>query len=107
MGEQRTTKQNNALHLFFELLADELNSAGLDMRVVLKPEVEIPWNKETVKKHLWKPIQKALLDIESTTELSTAEVNKVEEVLMRHLSEKFGVFVDFPSIEQLKDKLSE
>lgn len=104
MGEQRTTKQNNALHLFFELLADELNNAGLDMRVVLKPTVDIPWNKDSVKGYLWRPIMKAQLNKDSTTELTTDEVNKVEEVLMRHLSEKFGVFVDFPSIEQIREK---
>lgn len=100
--DQRTPKQNNALHLFFTLLADELNNAGLDMRTVLKPGIDIPWSPETVKKHLWKPIQKALLEKESTTELTTTEVNKVEEVLMRHLGERFGVFVNFPSIEELK-----
>jgi hypothetical protein len=100
--DQRTLKQNSSLHLFFGLLADELNAAGLDMRTVLKPSVDIPWTSETVKNQLFKPIQKALLEKESTTELTTIEVNKVYEVLMRHLSEKFGVFVEFPSIEDLK-----
>ena len=51
---QRTEKQNNSLHAYCQGLADELNSAGLDMRVVLKPEYEIPWTKESVKEHLWR-----------------------------------------------------
>lgn len=36
MKEKRTLKQNNAIHLYCELLAKELNTLGLDMRVVLK-----------------------------------------------------------------------
>ena len=43
--KQRTLQQNKALHKYFEILADTLNEAGLDARVVLKPEIEIPWTK--------------------------------------------------------------
>src|SRR6056297_3388663 len=71
---QRTKKQNSALHKFFRLLGDTLNAAGLDMRKVLKPEVEIPWTDTTVKTNLWKPIQEAIYETSSTTELSTEEV---------------------------------
>ena len=46
---KRTDKQNKSLHLYFVLLADALNDAGLDMRKTLKPGVEIPWNYKTVK----------------------------------------------------------
>lgn len=96
----RTLKQNNSLHKYFELLAIELNDAGYDMKAVLKPEVDIPWEKETIKKYLWKPIQKAFKLKESTTELTTAEINQVYEVLNRHLGDKFGIHVPFPSEEQ-------
>ena len=47
--KQRTAKQNRALHLYFTHLADELNSAGLDMRKTLKPGVEIPWDGKSIK----------------------------------------------------------
>jgi hypothetical protein len=100
----RSSRQNRALHLFFEFLAAALNDAGLDMRTVLKPEVDIPWTPETVKENLWRPIQIALLKKKSTTELETGEVGKVEEVLMRHLVKEFGQFFEppqFPSIESL------
>jgi len=43
--EQRTTKQNSALHKFFELVAETLNSAGLDMRKALRADIDIPWSK--------------------------------------------------------------
>lgn len=99
--QSRTPKQNKALHLFFRLLADELNGAGLDMKKTLKPEIEIPWNEENIKEFLWRPIQKAVLGKESTTELEGGEIDKVYEVLNRHLGDKLGVHVAFPSIEDL------
>lgn len=95
--KQRTLLQNKALHKFCEQLADELNAAGLDMKTVLKPTVDIPWSKTTVKEFLWRPIQEAMLRKESTTELSSAEPSEVHAVLMRHLSEKFGVYVSWPN----------
>jgi hypothetical protein len=101
--EQRTKQQNKALHMYLEHLAQELNDAGLDMRTVLKPEVEIPWSKETAKLHLWHPIQKVLLPhtvdpegVPSTTFLEKREVDKVYEVINRHIS-KHGIHVPFPS----------
>ena len=58
--QRRTAQQNKAIHKYFELLAQTLNDAGLDMKQVLKPEVDIPWTKESVKAHLWKPVQKVM-----------------------------------------------
>ena len=98
---KRSNKQNKALHLFLQLLADELNNAGLDMKKVLKPSVSIDWNKDNVKEYLWKPVQEAISLKKSTTEMTTAEPTKVWEHLNRHLGEKFGVEVPlFPSVEQ-------
>lgn len=103
--KQRTTLQNRALHKYFELLADTFNDAGLDMKKVLKPEVDIPWNKETVKNYLWRPIQKAQLEKESTTELTTQEIDLVFNTLNRHISEKFGLSEPFPSIKEIMFQL--
>jgi len=97
--DKRTLTQNRAMHKFFEMLAKDLNTAGLDMKRTLKPSVEIPWTPVTVKEYLWKPIQDAMLEKESTTELSTKEVNEVYETLIRHLGEKFGITTVFPKIE--------
>lgn len=98
---QRTDSQNKALHTFFRLLADELNNAGLDQRKVLKPSIDIPWSPEAVKEQLWKPIQVSLFFKESTKDLDKhIEIDKVHEVLMRHLGEKFGLeFIPFPQDE--------
>ena len=98
-GGQRTSQQNKALHKYCELLAEALNEAGYDMKKTLKPEIDIPWNKDTVKEYIWKPVQKALIGKESTTEMTKLDPGQVYEVLNRHISEKFGVFVPFPSEE--------
>ena len=98
---QRTRQQNNALHKYFRLLSDTLNEAGLGMKKVLKPEIEIDWTAELVKEYLWRPVMKAQLGKKSTTELTTTEIDKILETITRHLGEKFGIEQDFPSIESI------
>ena len=98
---QRTKQQNKALHVLFRLLAETLNEHGLDMRKTLKPDVEIPWSPASAKEFLWRPIMKAQLAKESTTELNTKEIDEVFDTINKHLGEKFGLHVPFPSIEEL------
>ena len=71
--KERTPRQNRALHLYFQFLADTLNDAGQDMRVFLKEGIDIPWTKDTIKTFLWKPLQRIQLQKESTTDLSTTD----------------------------------
>ena len=91
--KQRTSLQNRSLHKFCQMLADVLNDAGYDMKRTLKHDVEIPWTMENVKNHLWRPIQTALTEKESTTDLDTVEPSQIHEVLSRHLASKLGVSV--------------
>jgi hypothetical protein len=105
--KQRTLKQNRALHKYFELVATALNDAGLDMRAVLKPEVEIPWNKITVKEHLWRPVQKIQLHKESTIDLEKKEIDDVFKTVNLYLSKNHGVTEPFPSIEEIMKKMEE
>jgi hypothetical protein len=88
---RRTLSQNAALHLFCGWLAEELNAAGYDMRAVLKQDVDIPWTTAAVKEYLWRPIQRALTDKTSTTEITTVEPTLIHETLCRHLAAKLGV----------------
>lgn len=101
MGMKRTAQQNRALHKGFELVAKALTDAGLDMRAVLKPEIDIPWTTVSVKEYLFRPIVRAM-----TSKLSTADLDKIGEieaiweVLMRHLMEKHHIeYIHFPSQE--------
>ena len=99
--KQRTLQQNKSAHKYFELLAKTLNDAGLDIRKTLKPGIEIPWDAKLVKEHLWRPIQHAQLGKESTTELTTKEIQLVYETLNRFLGEKLSVHVPWPSQEDI------
>jgi len=100
---KRTLQQNKCLHLLFTQMSDTFNTLGLDMRVVLKPEIKILWTPEAVKRELFKPVMKAMYGKESTTELTTSEVSKVYEQIAKLIGEKFGVEIEFPSKEQLDD----
>jgi hypothetical protein len=100
----RTGRQNNSIHLLCQHLADQLNDAGLDMKKTLKPHIDIPWSKETVKEYLFKPIVKAQYDKDSTTQLETHEVDKVFQTLSRHLGDRFGIELFFPSVESLMNQ---
>ena len=104
--KKRTSTQNRALHKYFGEVAELLNSAGLDMKKVLKPEVDIPWNKDTVKEYLWRPIQEHQLRKKSTTELTTKDIDVIFDTLNRFLA-KQHIFVAFPSIEELINKQRE
>src|SRR3990167_10333369 len=97
----RTEAQSRALHLWFSLIADELNNAGYTVQLVLKEKVELDWDGIKVKELLWRSAQQALLGKKSTTELKkTNDIDRVWEHLNRHLGEKFGIHVDFPHDEK-------
>lgn len=96
---QRTIQQNKAIHLYCQQLAESLNAGGLDQRKVfeaMREGVEIPWSGATVKENLWRTIQQAVLQKESTTELTTEEVSRVYVVLNRFTAERFNLSLPFP-----------
>ena len=99
--KQRTLQQNRALHKLFGMISEQLNLAGLDVRMVLKPGIEISWTPDMVKEYLWRPIQKAMLNKTSTTELTTKEIDEAFAPLKHHLAEKFGIEQEFPSLESI------
>lgn len=99
-GQQRTLTQSRALHLWCTMLADLLNSCGLDMRKTLKPGVEIPWSGITVKENIWKPVQEAVINKLSTTEADRTEYTQVLDVIARHMASSHGITVpEWPSKE--------
>lgn len=98
---KRTKQQNRALHVLFQLYANTLNEVGLDMRKTLKPEINIPWSGNSVKEFLWRPIQKAQLNKESTTELTTVEIDQIFDTINKHMGERFGLYTPFPSIDEI------
>ena len=99
--KKRTLAQNRALHKYFTQLSYELNTLGLDMRKVLSEKVDIWWTPHMVKEHLFKTMMSIKLGKKSTTELTTKEVDVVFENLQHHLAQKYGIELQFPSIEQM------
>lgn len=91
--KRRTEQQKKALHLWFRLLSEKLNEAGFDMRRTLREDIEIPWDKEgrMVKKYLWKPVQDAILNVESTAKCGKLDYPYIYEILCRHLTTKLGI----------------
>lgn len=98
---KRTDKQNNALHLYFKLLAEALNDSGQDMREVIRQEIDIPWTPETIKEYLWRPVQQKYLRKTSTAHLKKNEIDKVFDIVNKVIGERTGVYVAFPSMESL------
>jgi len=94
MSEERKTRtkqQNKCMHGWLTDVAEALNDAGFDMKKTLKPAVEIPWTGPAAKEFLWKPIQKVLANVESTTEASTKEYTLICDVITRHIGQTLGV----------------
>ena len=99
----RTEKQNNAMHLWFRQMAEQLNDAGFSATHPFNDQIEIPFTEGLVKEMLFKPIIKAMYDKKSTRGLSGREVSEAAEVLVRWLSEHKGIYVPFP--QSIKDEL--
>jgi len=95
-NEGRTLTQNKALHLYFRLLADDLNGAGYDMKKTLSSDVEVPWNAELVKQLLFKPVQEAQVNKKSTAKLTKKELDLVLTTVQRHIATVTGVTTPFP-----------
>lgn len=99
-NKQRTIAQNNALHLFFEQLAQVLNEEGLEMGTILSKFVlDIPATKSNIKEMIWKPIEQAMFEKKSTKELTTQEINQIYDVINKFFAERGIAIPQFPSLE--------
>lgn len=98
----RTLTQNRAFHLYFTMVAVQLNNSGLYINTLIKEDkykADIDWSGDLVKNQLWRPIMEAILDKKSTTQLEKAEVDRVYNTLNRYLS-GIGISVPFPNREK-------
>ncbi|MEX0932353.1 MAG: hypothetical protein WDZ61_00465 [Parcubacteria group bacterium] len=101
-----TRQQMKALHVLFDMMAQTLNQYGLTQRKVLeKAHYDVWWNKDNFKDAVWRPMQKSVVKKDSTKELLNSELNETYEIMTRFFSETFGVYVEFPSIESIVQRL--
>ena len=100
--DTRTSKQNSALHLFYTMIANELNEAGAtySYRGVTGQEFETQYTTTIVKEFIWKPVQIQMYDIKSTTKLDTKKMNDIIDVIIKAFGSK-GISLKFPRIETL------
>ena len=103
-AKTRTLTQNSSIHKYCAQLAEAFNDAGLDMNKVLSEGTSIPWCEEKVKSDIWKVVQLAAIGKESTTKLETNEVSKVYDIVNRHVSQTFGIFIPWPCRDTLINK---
>jgi hypothetical protein len=99
----RTLQQNKALHKFFVLICEQLNELGMEFNYtgVKGKDISLRYTPELVKNFFWRPIQMALFNFESTTKLTTQEMNEVIDVIIKFFSDK-GIVIEFPSIDLTK-----
>jgi len=102
--KSRTPAQNRSLHKWFEELARELNEAGVDQKVFVEALQgwEIPITPEFLKQ-VWKIKQGKMGYGDSTTELSTKQVDEVYDVVNQFVAMNWGVHTPFPSNEDFLD----
>ena len=98
----RTLKQNSALHKFFVIIATELNDLGEEFTYqgLSVEAISTMYTPDIVKNFFWRPIQTALFDVKSTTDLTSKQMNDIIDVIVKFFGEK-GVYVEFPNKEQL------
>jgi hypothetical protein len=103
--KQRTLQQNKSLHLWLDMLASALNDAGYhqnDRKLIV---LDVPFTKENLKENVVRPYMRALYpDYESTTELSTTELQDLYQALDQVIAERTGVHVEYPSLESLSEE---
>lgn len=92
----RTTRQNKALHRYCQEVAKELNDAGVSVEAFVK-NIQADFSMETVKM-MWRAFAKAKYGKDSTTELTTKQINEIYDECNRHIAQ-FGIHVAFPSQE--------
>jgi allophanate hydrolase subunit 1 len=102
---QRSTAQNRSLHKWLTLLADELNASGQSLGDGKLVKLPVRYTGANLKEHVLKPYLNALWpEKESTTELSTAEIQMLYQDLDHIIAERSGCHVEWPSEESLSEE---
>jgi hypothetical protein len=96
VGRTRSSRQQAALEVWCRQVADLLNESGIP-RAIHSPiykngEMESSWTQASVKSELWRPMQMAIVNIESSAEAKTTDYPKVYDELVKWFGNK-GVSV--------------
>ncbi|GEM_PF-2614705 len=62
------------------------------------------WTPALVKDCIWRLIQEAITNKESSAEMTTVEIQKVYKQVDRFMSESFGIHIQWPSLESMSEE---
>ena len=102
MEKPRTLSQNKSLHKLFTDVSSHCVSVGLDQKTVVNKleSYSCPTSPAFVKE-TWRAMQIAITGKESTTELTSTEINQVYDVFSKFWSELTGEQFTFPSYDAM------
>ena len=95
----RSVKQNNALHLLFRQIAEELNGAGYT-RPHPWGKMEIPYSETAVKEIFFLPILDKVYGKQHSSDLNTKELSESVDILLDALAQNTGIAMQMPQLFQ-------
>lgn len=88
-----TSQQMKAIHAYCDDIAKVLAASGHDMQQVVTLPIEPTGT--LVKEIMWRPVQTALFNKKSVTQLKMHDVDDVFRVIAKHLAETHDIDVRF------------
>lgn len=95
----RTGSQNNSIHLYLSKISEQLQDEGHTMQDVVMAikRAEIIPTMLALKEVVWKPIQKIMFGVDSTTQLKKiGQIDKVYMAVDKFFADNFGATYPFP-----------
>lgn len=96
----RTLKQNSALHLCLQQVADTMIEYGLTMNELF---VDIRPTMESMKV-VFRDVARKKYGVKSTADLTTTQIQEVFEDFAKAIEQETGEEIVWPSIAELVDK---
>ena len=97
----RSDQQRKAIEVYCREMANLANDAGYEFAAFIEHKklkgTETPWSQELFKEYVWRPVQQAYLNKESTTRLKPDEVTIIYDVVNRKMAEIAGISMVFPN----------
>jgi len=90
-----TPSQRAALHVWFRMMAEVMNEAGIDQTLFFtkfaKGGLKIPWSDTAIKSVFYKPTLEALTGKHSTEEMNTLEPSEICTIIGASLATRLGI----------------
>ena len=93
LSPKLTSQQNKAIHAYCDDISRALAASGHDMQQAVTLPIEP--TGALVKEIIWRPVQTALFNKKSVTQLKMHDVDDVYRVIAKHLAETKDIDVRF------------